>query len=141
MSILSSFSLQVVSWCGTRESGTVLDVTGSLVVVSFTTDSSATDSGFNISMEFVNSSKWDSFQQMFVQYIIIKINKLKEKGEINVLDSLFFLWRFHQRKPKKVKCPSVIRCVIYFVAIFPIFERFCVALSINKTFLTLNVKL
>ena len=60
------------------------------MVVSFTTDSSATDSGFNISMEFVYSSKWDSFQQMFIQYIIIKINKLKEKGEIIVLDALFF---------------------------------------------------
>ena len=73
ISILSSFSLQVVSWCGTRESGTVLDVTGSVVVVSFTTDSGATDSGFDISMEFVYSSKLDSFQQMFMQYIIIKL--------------------------------------------------------------------
>ena len=71
--IVSPFSPQVVSWCGTLESGTVLDVTGSVVVVSFTTDRSDTYSGFNISMEFVNSSKWDSFQRMFIQYMIILI--------------------------------------------------------------------
>ena len=104
--IVNHFSLQVVSWCGTRESGMVLDVTGSVVVVSFTTDSSAMDSGFNISMEFVYSSKWDSFQQMFIQYIIIKINKLKEKGEIIVLDALFFSVEVSpERNPKKFSVP------------------------------------
>ena len=55
--IVNRFSLKVVSWCGTRGSETVLDVAGSVVVVSFTTDTSDTYLGFNISVEFVNESK------------------------------------------------------------------------------------
>ena len=98
ISIVSRFSLQVVSWCGTRESGTVLDVTGSVVVVSFTTDSSATGSGFDISMEFVNSSKWDSFQQMFMQYIIIKLISSTRNVKLMYSMHYFFCGGFTKKK-------------------------------------------